>query len=127
MDEDSIDSDVADIGTISFGLPFCGNRNPSRKDVTEEPNLELVLPTGELGDEGPFSFTRADPQTSQQDSSISFTLQELIQATGDASDENNRDKINGGSATQRRRRHQRVRRDNGLRAHRLTCAKYVTS
>ena len=55
----------------------------------------LVLPTGEVGDEGLFKFTNPDPQSSEQDDSIAFTLQEFIFAAGDAADENNLDKING--------------------------------
>ncbi len=62
-------------------------------DIT--PYSGLVLPTGQVGNEGLYQFTIPDPQSSEQDDSISFTIQEFIFATGDAGDENNLDKING--------------------------------
>ncbi len=111
IDEDSIDNGIQSIEDISFGLPFCGGgdpavcvnddlANPGVRDILfsgATPFSGLVLPTGEAGDEGLFQFTNPDPQSSQQDDSISFTIQEFIFATAgsDADDENNLDKING--------------------------------
>ena len=117
IDEDTIGSGTKSIEDISFSpsLPRCGGGNPSvcvNDDIAEKgvrtvlfsrptditpftPFSGLVLPTGEVGDEGLFKFTNPDPQSSEQDDSIAFTLQEFIFAAGDAADENNLDKING--------------------------------
>ena len=111
IDEDSINNGIQSIEDISFGLPFCGGgdpavcvnddlANPGVRDILfsgATPFSGLVLPTGEVDDEGLFQFTNPDPQSSQQDDSISFTIQEFIFAVAgsDADDENNLDKING--------------------------------
>ena len=62
------------------------------KDIT--PFSGLVLPTGQVGDEGLFRFTNPDPQQSQQ-GTAPFTIREFIFAAGAAGDENNLDKIDG--------------------------------
>ncbi len=111
VDEDSIDNGTKSIEAISFNPPFCGGGNPSvcvnddianpgvrtllftrPTDVT--PLTGLVLPTGQVGDEGLFRFTNPDPQMSEQNGAT-FTTQEFFAATGMAADENNLDKIAG--------------------------------
>ncbi|MGH2573078.1 MAG: hypothetical protein ACRDGU_06315 [Actinomycetota bacterium] len=70
-----------------------GNRAPlftRGNDVT--PLSGLVLPTGQVGDEGLFMLTLPDPQISLQNGAL-FTTHELVTATGEASDENNLDKV----------------------------------
>ena len=111
IDEDTIGSGVSSIELISFGAPFCGDGDPSvcvNDDIADlavrdvlfsqgndiTPYSGLLLPTGELGDEGLFRFTKPDPQMSQDDGD-SFTIQEFIFAAGAAGDENNLDKIDG--------------------------------
>ena len=64
-------------------------------DIT--PFSGLPLPTGQIGDEGFFSFMNPDPQVSLQNGAT-FTLLEFITATGAAADENNLDKIEGAGA-----------------------------
>ena len=54
----------------------------------------LVLPTGQVGDEGLFRFAKSDPQMSLQNGAT-FTTQEFIDASGLAADENNLDKVDG--------------------------------
>ena len=112
IDEDSIDNGIQSIEIISFGSPFCGNGDPSIcvNDDIADPGVRqflftrsnnitplggLVLPTGEVEDEGLFRFTNPDPQHSQEDDAVSFTILEFIMALGDAGDENNLDKISG--------------------------------
>lgn len=111
IDEDSIDNGTKSIEGISFNTPRCGNGNPAvcvnddiarpserrllftrGKNIT--PYQGLVLPTGQVGDEGLFRFTRPDPQISLQNGK-QFTTPEYIDATGNAANENNLDKIQG--------------------------------
>ena len=111
IDEDSIDNGTKSIEGISFKTPKCGNGKPSvcvnddianpaerrllftrGKNIT--PYQGLVLPTGQIGDEGLFMFTRPDPQISLQNGAT-FTTPEFIDATGAARDENNLDKVWG--------------------------------
>ena len=115
IDEDSIDNGIKSIERISFRPPYCGNRNPAvcvnddiadpgvrdflftrGNDITVVPFAGLVLPTGQVGDEGLFKFTRPDPQRSLQNGA-EFTQQEFISANPGtiAADENNLDKIDG--------------------------------
>ena len=113
IDEDSIDNGIKSIERISFRSPYCGNRNPAvcvnddianpgvreflftrGNDITIVPFAGLVLPTGQIGDEGLFMFTQPDPQVSLQNGA-QFTVQEFISATGAAANENNLDKIKG--------------------------------
>ena len=108
IDEDAIDNGIQSIGAISFNPPNCGAGDPAGcvNDHIADPGVRailfsdilgfkgLTLPTGEVGDEGLFMLTAADPQTSLQ-GTPSFTTAELIAATGAASDENNLDKIVG--------------------------------
>ena len=100
------------IEIISLDYPFCGDGRPDicvnddigdpgvreilftrGNDIT--PFSGLVLPTGEVEDEGLFRFTNPDPQRSQEDDAAPFTIQEFIFAAGAAADENNLDKIDG--------------------------------
>ena len=109
--EDFIDNGAESIDQLSFGPPFCGAGDPSvcvnddtadlgvrtllftrGTDIT--PVSGLVLPTGEIGDEGLFTLTKPDPQVSLQNGA-SFTTDEFIAAIGAAADENNLDKIDG--------------------------------
>lgn len=75
IDEDSIDNDVASIEGISFNPPYCGNNDPAKcvnddivrtagaalttrlftRGIDITPHPGLILPTGQLGDEGLFS------------------------------------------------------------------------
>ena len=115
IDEDTIDNGIGSIESISFDSPDCGDGDPSvcvNDDIADPgvrdilftrggtditPFSGLVLPTGEVEDEGLFQFTNSGSQSSQQDDSISFTIQEFIFAVAgsDAADENNLDKVNG--------------------------------
>ena len=61
-------------------------------DVT--PLSGLVLPTGQIMDEGLFKLTSADPQVSEQNGA-SFTTGAFITATGAAADQSNLDKVTG--------------------------------
>jgi hypothetical protein len=111
IDEDSIDNGTKSLENISFKTPKCGNGNPAvcvnddiakpaerrllftrGKNIT--PYQGLVLPTGQVGDEGLFKFTQPDPQVSVQNGAT-FTIPEFIDATGAAANENNLDKIHG--------------------------------
>ena len=112
IDEDSIDNGTTSIEAISFNAPFCGGPgNPAvcvnddiaapgvrtllftrGNDIT--PFSGLVLPTGQIGDEGLFRFTKPDPQVSLQNGAA-FTIAEFVAATGAAANENNLDKIDG--------------------------------
>lgn len=111
IDEDSIDNGTKTIEKISFRQPKCGRGNPAvcvnddianpgvrellftrGKDMT--PFSGLVLPTGQVGDEGLFMFTNSDPQVSLQNGAT-FTISEFIEASEAAADENNLDKIDG--------------------------------
>lgn len=116
VDEDSLDNGMAAIEAIAFNPPFCGGPaggpgNPGvcvnddiadpgeRTALFTRPNdvtplSGLVLPTGQVGDEGLFWFTMPDPQQSLQNGAM-FTKQEFFTATGAAADENNLDKIAG--------------------------------
>ncbi len=116
VDEDSIDNGTKSIEAISFDPPFCGGLaggpgDPSvcvNDDIADPavrtalftrwtdvtPLSGLVLPTGQVGDEGLFRFSNPDPQVSQQNGAM-FTIQEFFNATGAAADENNLDKIAG--------------------------------
>ena len=113
IDEDTIDNGTPGIEDISFNWPDCGAGDPSvcvnddiadpyvrtplftrGNDVTD--SVEgLILPTGQLGDEGLFKFTQSDPQTSAQTPAATFTTQEMFDSTGNTADENNLDKIIG--------------------------------
>jgi hypothetical protein len=111
IDEDSIDNGTKTIEKISFREPKCGAGNPAvcvnddiakpgerrllftrKKNITPFPGL--VLPTGQVGDEGLFMFTQPDLQVSRQNLAT-FTIAEFIEAAGAAADENNLDKIDG--------------------------------
>ena len=111
IDEDSIDNGISTIEDISFSAPFCGSGDPAvcvNDDIADPgerrllftrgenitPLSGLVLPTGEVGDEGLFWFKYSDPQESLQNDAM-FTTLEFIEAMGDAEDENNLDKIDG--------------------------------
>jgi hypothetical protein len=111
IDEDAIDSGIKSIEIISFNAPHCGGGDPAvcvneplanpgvrvplftqGTDIT--PYSGLMLPTGQVGDEGLFRFSLPDPQVSLQNGA-SFTTAEFIAAAGAAADENNLDKIGG--------------------------------
>ena len=114
IDEDSVNNGTESIQNISFNPPSCGGPvggpgNPSvcvNDDIADlgartplftrghdiTPFSGLVLPTGQIGDEGLFRFGNPDPQVSLQNGAT-FTIQEFITATGAAADENNLDKI----------------------------------
>jgi len=111
IDEDAIDNGTKSIENISFKQPKCGAGNPAvcvnddiakpgerrtlftrGKNIT--PYQGLVLPTGQVGDEGLFMFTQPDPQYSVQNGA-EFTIMEFIDASGAAADENNLDKVEG--------------------------------
>jgi len=111
IDEETIDNGIQSIEDISFNPPNCGGGDPSvcvNDDISDPgvrtllftrgtdvtPLSGLVLPTGEIGDEGLFRFSNPDPQVSLQNGAI-FTTAEFITAMGAASDENNLDKIDG--------------------------------
>ena len=108
IDEDSIDNGTSTIEDISFNAPFCGAGDPSvcvNDDIADPgvraplftditPFSGLVLPTGEIDDEGLFRLTLDDPQVSLQNDAT-FTIAELMAATGAAADENNLDKVDG--------------------------------
>ncbi len=116
IDEDSIDNGIESVEDISFSSPFCGGvvggpGNPSvcvnddianlgvrtplfTRDHDVTPFSGLVLPTGQVGDDGLFRFTKPDPQVSLQNGAV-FTTAELIASAGAAADENNLDKIDG--------------------------------
>ena len=116
IDEDTIDNGTPGIEDISFNWPDCGGGDPSVcvNDDIADPYVRtplftrgndvtgsvegLVLPTGQLGDEGLFKLTNADPQVSAQTPLATFTTQELFDSTGNAADENNLDKIIGARA-----------------------------
>lgn len=107
IDEDTIDNGISSIELISFGPPGCGGGDPSVcvNDDNADPGVRdilfsdiipfsgLVLPTGQVDDEGLFQFTNPDPQKGEDGDD--FTIQEFISATGAAKDENNLDKIDG--------------------------------
>jgi len=109
IDEDTIDNGLSVIQTLSGNPVKCGNSNSARcvnddianlyvrtqlftRGLNILPYSPLTLPTGQTGDEGLFRFTSPDPQTSQQNGAT-FTMAELLTATGAASNENNLDKI----------------------------------
>jgi hypothetical protein len=111
IDEDAIDNGTKSIEEISFGEPYCGEGNPDvcvNDDIANPgvrdflftrgrnitPYSGLVLPTGQVGDEGLFTFTSPDLQVSLQNGA-EFTIMEFIEASGAAEDENNLDKIEG--------------------------------
>jgi hypothetical protein len=111
IDEDSIDNGRSAIEQISFNSPFCGAGNSAVcvNDDIADPGVrtllftrghdvtgltDLRLPTGQVGDEGLFRFSRPDPQRSKQNRAT-FTITEFFAATGAAADENNLDKIAG--------------------------------
>jgi len=111
IDEDSIDNGTSTIEAISFGPPSCGAGDSAvcvNDDIADPgvrtvlftrgnditPFSGLVLPTGEVGDEGLFRFTKADPQVSLQNGAT-FTTAGFFAAAGAAADENNLDKIDG--------------------------------
>lgn len=114
IDEDSIDNGTGSIERISFNAPFCGKGNPAvcvNDDIANPgvrtplftvgsnitPYWGLVLPTGQVGDEGLFQFSTPGPQVTQVSlqNRATFTTQEFFDATGAASNENNLDKIDG--------------------------------
>ncbi len=82
-----INEDIKELNIRSF-LFTRGN------DITDDsPAVQISLPTGQLGDEGIFKFFKDDdPQISDQNGA-QFSKCEFITATGNASDENNLDKI----------------------------------
>jgi hypothetical protein len=111
IDEDTIDNGIKTIERISFKSPFCGDHDPAvcvNDDIADPGNRELlftrgmditpfsglVLPTGQIGDEGLFMFANPDSQISLQNGAT-FSTGEFILATGLAADENNLDKIDG--------------------------------
>ena len=108
IDADTIDSGIKSIEAISFNSPHCGGGDPVEcvNDDIADPAVRaflfsdilgfsgLTLPTGAVGDEGLFTLTAVDPQTSLQ-GTPSFTTAELIAAAGAAADENNLDKVVG--------------------------------
>ena len=111
IDEDGIDNGTKSIEGISFKQPRCGAGNSAvcvnddiakpgerRSLFTRGKNITpyqgLVLPTGQVGDEGLFMFTQPDPQYSVQNGA-EFTIVEFIDASGAAADENNLDKVEG--------------------------------
>ena len=104
---------VKTIEKISYGAPFCGDKNPSKcvnadiatlgqraKLFTRPTGFDILpyngleLPTGQIGDEGLFKFKNADPQTNAQNSKT-WTLSELLYHQGNAAIEDNLDKVKG--------------------------------
>lgn len=109
IDEDAIDNSTPSIVSISNQPTRCGSSSASRcvnDDIANPyvrtllftrgrnilPYAGLTLPTGQVGDEGLFRFTRPDPQLSNQNGTT-FTIAQLVASTGPAGNENNLDKL----------------------------------